>query len=114
MRSIAAAQTLSPIIDAKRRERIFYTGMAVAILITVFAGFSRTWFLRPYFPQPVQLIPLIVFHGILFSSLIAVFISQTLLLAEQRTRNIIHLSKSNLFRLSFSMEFSSLHGSRSS
>jgi hypothetical protein len=91
MSSIAAAQTLSPIIDAKRRERIFYTGMAVAILITVFAGFSRTWFLRPYFPQPVQLIPLIVFHGILFSSWIALFITQTSLVAAKRTRTHMRL-----------------------
>ena len=33
----------------KRRERLFYTGMAVAVVITVFAGFARTYFLRPYF-----------------------------------------------------------------
>src|SRR5688500_12233102 len=33
---------------SKRRERMFYTGMSIAFLITVVAGFSRTYFLRPY------------------------------------------------------------------
>ncbi len=91
MSSIAATRIPSPIVDAKRRERIFYTGMAIAVLITVFAGFSRTWFLRPYFPQPVQLIPLIVVHGILFSSWVALFITQTSLVAAKRTRTHMRL-----------------------
>jgi hypothetical protein len=30
--------------DKRRAERIFYTAMSIAILITVFAGFSRTFF----------------------------------------------------------------------
>src|ERR1051325_6429909 len=87
----AQAEAINLRIDAKQRERIFYTGMAVAILITVFAGFSRTWFLRPYFPQVTQLIPLIVVHGILFSSWIALFITQTSLVAARRTRTHMRL-----------------------
>lgn len=87
----AQAEAINLRVDAKQRERIFYTGMAIAILITVFAGFSRTWFLRPYFPQPVQLIPLIVIHGILFSSWIALFIVQTSLVAARRTRTHMRL-----------------------
>src|SRR6266851_3888638 len=51
----------------KRRERLFYPGMVVAIVITVFAGFSRTFYLRPYF-QTQALIPLLVLHGVVFSS----------------------------------------------
>ena len=31
---------------SKRRERLFYTGMTVAFVLTVFAGFSRTYFLK--------------------------------------------------------------------
>ena len=54
--------------QAKARERVFYTGMAVAILITVFAGFSRTFYLRPHFQQIQSLIPLLIVHGIVFSS----------------------------------------------
>ncbi len=40
----------------KRRERLFYPGMVLAIVITVFAGFSRTFYLRLYF-QTQPLIP---------------------------------------------------------
>lgn len=91
MSSIAEAQMPSSIVDAKRRERIFYTGMSIAIAITVFAGFSRTWFLRPYFPQTQALIPLLIVHGIIFSSWIALFITQTSLIATKRARTHMRL-----------------------
>ena len=87
----AQAEAINLRVDAKQRERIFYTGMAIAILITVFAGFSRTWFLRPYFPQVQGLIPLLVLHGVLFSSWIALFITQTSLIAARRTRTHMRL-----------------------
>ena len=29
-------------------ERLFYTGMAVAVFTAVFFGFARTFFLRPW------------------------------------------------------------------
>ena len=50
----AIAEIQTPLVNSKRREREFYARLAMAIAITVFAGFSRTWFLRPYVPQ-VQL-----------------------------------------------------------
>jgi hypothetical protein len=72
-------------IDNKRRaERIFYTAMSVAILLTVFAGFSRTFFLRPYF-QTQPLLPLLIAHGIIFSAWIVLFLTQTTLVATKRT-----------------------------
>jgi len=74
----------------KRRERLFYTGMVVAIVITVFAGFSRTFYLRPYF-QTQPLIPLLVLHGVLFSSWIVLLITQTTLIATKRTRTHMRL-----------------------
>ena len=72
-------------IDKRRAERIFYTAMSVAILITVFAGFSRTFFLRPYF-QTQPLLPFLIAHGIIFSSWIVLFLTQTTLIAAKRTR----------------------------
>lgn len=74
----------------KRRERLFYTGMVVAIVITVFAGFSRTFYLRPYF-QTQPLIPLLVLHGVVFSSWIVLLITQTTLVATKRTRTHMRL-----------------------
>lgn len=91
MSSIAQAQIPSLIVDARRRERIFFTGMSIAIAIVVFAGFSRTWFLRPYFPQAQPLIPLLVLHGVIFSSWIALFVTQTSLVAARRTRTHMRL-----------------------
>ena len=75
-------------IDKRRAERIFYTAMSLAILITVFAGFSRTFFLRPYF-QTQPLLPLLIAHGIIFSAWIVLFLTQTTLVAARRTR--IHM-----------------------
>jgi hypothetical protein len=74
----------------KRRERLFYTGMVVAIVITVFAGFSRTFYLRPYF-QTQPLIPLLVLHGVVFSSWMVLLITQTTLIATKRTRTHMRL-----------------------
>ena len=87
----AVAGVLGTREQAKFRERIFYTGMAVAILATVFAGFSRTFYLRPYFPQVQALIPLLILHGVVFSSWIVLFITQTTLVAAKRTRTHMRL-----------------------
>jgi hypothetical protein len=68
----------------RRRERVFYTGMALAFLVIVFAGFARTYYLRPYFAAtPLQ--PLLHLHGIVFSAWIVLFLAQTALVAAKRT-----------------------------
>ena len=76
--------------QSKRRERLFYTGMAVAFVLTVFAGFARTFYLRPHF-QTQPLIPLLVLHGIVFTSWIALLLTQTTLVATKRTRTHMRL-----------------------
>jgi hypothetical protein len=74
----------SPAIIRRRRERWFYLGMSVAALITVFAGFAPTYYLRPRFiAEP--LIPLLHLHGLVFSSWIVLFMVQTTLVAAHRT-----------------------------
>src|SRR5687768_18330417 len=70
---------------ARRSERGFYTGMAVAFVITVFAGFARTYYLRPYFGAPA-LTPLLHLHGVIFTSWLALLLVQTTLVAANRTR----------------------------
>jgi hypothetical protein len=75
----AAART------GRRRERLFYTGMAVAFVVTVFAGFARTYFLRPYFGTPA-LTPLLHLHGVVFTSWLVLLLAQTALVAANRTR----------------------------
>lgn len=68
----------------RRRERLFFTGMAVAIAVTVFAGFARTYYLRPYFVTS-PLSPLLHLHGLVFTSWLLLFLTQTALVAAKRT-----------------------------
>ncbi len=74
----------------RSRERVFYIGMALAFMFVVFAGFSRTFYLRPYFDTR-PLIPLLVAHGIIFTSWLALLLIQTTLVATKRTRTHMRL-----------------------
>jgi hypothetical protein len=67
-----------------QRTRRFYVGVAIAILITVFAGFSRSYFLKAYFGTP-QLSLLLHIHGLVFTSWVLLFLVQTTLVAAGRT-----------------------------
>lgn len=74
----------SPAIIRRRRERWFYIAMSVAVIITVFAGFAPTYYLRPHFTT-APLMPLLHLHGLVFSSWIVLFLIQTTLVAAHRT-----------------------------
>jgi uncharacterized membrane protein YozB (DUF420 family) len=71
--------------QSKRRERLFYMGMAVALVLTVFAGFSRTFYLRPYF-EARPLVPLLIAHGVVFTAWLALLVAQTTLISTKRIR----------------------------
>lgn len=71
-------------ITGRRRERLFYVGISVLIAATVFAGFAPTYFLKSYFGSP-PLIPLLHLHGLVFSSWIVLLLTQTTLVAANRT-----------------------------
>jgi len=86
----AYAETISKQRQSKSRERLFYIGMVIAIVITVFAGFSRTFYLRPYF-QTQPLIALLILHGVVFSSWIMLLVTQTTLVATKRMRTHMRL-----------------------
>jgi hypothetical protein len=58
--------------------------MAVAFILTVFVGFARTYYLRPYFGTP-SLTPLLHLHGIVFTSWLVLLLTQTALVAANRT-----------------------------
>lgn len=74
---------LSPALIRRRRERWFYMLMTLAIIITVFAGFAPTYYLRPAFTTS-PLMPLLHFHGLVFTSWIALLLVQTTLVAKHR------------------------------
>jgi hypothetical protein len=69
-------------------ERRFYTGTALIILASVFLGFSRTFFLKPWFPEAAVLAPPEPFffyvHGVCFTSWILLAVVQPLLIANRR------------------------------
>lgn len=63
--------------DRSISERRFYVGMAIAILVTVFVGFGRSFFLRPLFPgHPSPSEPVFYVHGLIFTLWILLFVTQ--------------------------------------
>lgn len=74
----------SPAIVRRRRERWFYLGMTVAFVITVFAGFAPTYYLRPAYTS-TPLPGLLHLHGLIFTSWLVLFAIQTTLIAAHRT-----------------------------
>ena len=74
----------TPAITRRRRERWFYLCMSLAVVITVFAGFAPTYYLRPYYTT-TPLMPLLHLHGLVFTSWLVLFVTQTTLVAAHRT-----------------------------
>jgi hypothetical protein len=75
--TITTAQAIS--------ERRFYSGMALAILVTVLVGFARSFFLRPLFPgHPSPPEPIFYIHGATFTLWIFLLVAQTVLISKQR------------------------------
>ena len=71
--------------DRSIAEHRFFTRMALAILATVLVGFSRSFFLRPLFPEwqsPTENIFYV--HGALFTAWIVLFVLQASLVASGR------------------------------
>jgi len=68
----------------RSRERMFYTGMATLSAAVIFAGFSRTYYLKALFAN-LPLTPLVHLHGMVFTCWLVLFITQTALVAAKRT-----------------------------
>lgn len=79
---------MSSLIEANRlpSERRFFLGMALALLASVLLGFSRSFFLRPLFPDwPSPHESVFYVHGALFTAWILLFVLQTSLIASGRS-----------------------------
>lgn len=73
--------------DRSGSERNFYTFVAIALIVAVFAGFSRTFFLKPLFPEAEALSPpepYFYFHGIVFCAWMLLFAAQAWLIRARR------------------------------
>lgn len=79
----ASALAAAPV-GVRANDRAFYTGIAIAAALTVLVGFSRTYFLRPYF-QTEPLDTAFHVHGLVFSAWVVLFVAQTSLVAAGRT-----------------------------
>lgn len=67
-------------------ERRFFSGMALAMLATVFVGFAPSFFLRPLFPGwPAPTESIFYVHGVAFAAWIALLVTQALLVTGRRT-----------------------------
>jgi len=63
-----------------RFENLFFSGMAVLILATVFLGFARSYYLAGVFKAPLPNL-IVHIHGAVFSTWILLLIAQTSLVA---------------------------------
>jgi hypothetical protein len=68
----------------QQRNRTYYISFAVIAALAVFIGFSRTYYLKGYFGAP-SLAPIFHLHGLIFTSWILIFVTQTSLVAAGRT-----------------------------
>jgi hypothetical protein len=70
-----------------RSDSIFFSGMAILLTITVFAGFARTYYLAAFTGAPPVSF-LVHLHAIVFTGWMLLFVVQTALVAANRT--LIH------------------------
>jgi FtsH-binding integral membrane protein len=71
-------------IPNRRYEHLFFSGMAILMLVTVFAGFARSYYLAGIFRAPLPSL-IIHVHGAAFTCWILLLITQTSLVASGNT-----------------------------
>jgi hypothetical protein len=63
---------------------LFFSGMAIALFVLVFAGFAPTYYLRSSFGSAL-LTPSLLVHGFAFTAWMVLLVVQTSLIAAHRT-----------------------------
>jgi hypothetical protein len=76
--------TVHPGLAVARGRRRFYTGIALAIAITVFAGFAPSYYLRAYYAS-TPLAGMLHLHGVVFTAWVLLLLVQSALVAAGRT-----------------------------
>jgi hypothetical protein len=88
--SATLAPSQSPARTRGAYDRLFYGAMAIALGLTVFAGFAPTYYLRFFAGGPSATVTggpftaLVHVHGALFTAWVLLFIVQTALVASRR------------------------------
>lgn len=88
MATVAAAK---PSASAGAYDRLFYSGMAIGMAVTVFIGFAPSYYLRSFLhgatpAGATELTWLAKFHGAVFTGWVVLFIVQTALVAQHRVQ----------------------------
>jgi hypothetical protein len=68
----------------RQGDRLFYSGCSASVGVVILIGFARSWFLAPWFDTPPgtpEITPLLVAHGIVLSTWVAITVTQPLLIA---------------------------------
>lgn len=77
--------TVERVARPARTDSMFFSSMAIAMALVVFAGFSRTFYMRAVFaPPPLANPGLMIAHGLAFTAWIAVLVTQVSLVAAGR------------------------------
>jgi len=82
---MATSPAPNPAISARLRDRRFYLFVTILTAALVFAGFARTFFLNALFAK-MQLPPLWIIHGVVFSSWIVILVTQSALISSKQIR----------------------------
>src|ERR1700746_946432 len=95
MATAAASQTEQPE-RTGQQDRLFFSGMALLVLIAVSVGFARTYFLAGAFWAKLPS-AMVHVHGALFTLWIALLVAQAPLVASRRTRWHMRLGIAGMF-----------------
>ncbi|HET7133425.1 MAG TPA: hypothetical protein VFJ95_14325 [Gammaproteobacteria bacterium] len=71
--------------ESRRRERLFFSGMSIALAIMVFAGFAPTFYLHGPLHSTFVLSSALKWHGAAFTTWMLLLVAQTSLVAANRT-----------------------------
>jgi hypothetical protein len=80
-----APTQVRPAAAGAQGERLFFTGIAIAMAVVCFAGFAPSYYLKTQFGTP-QLKPLLHIHGLAFTMWMVLMITQASLISAGKVR----------------------------
>ena len=79
---VGGSMLRAPVSSARWQQRLFFTGIPIAMGVAVFVGFAPTYYLKTAYGTPA-LAPLYHLHGFLFSLWIVLLVAQPALVAAR-------------------------------
>ena len=69
----------------RAREHRFYSALAIVMALCVFIGFAPSYYMKAHFGVPPAMTPMLQFHGAVFTLWIVLLVTQTQLVANNKT-----------------------------